>query len=96
MQLIAKLETLASGYAAGSLRRQVTVAGRVKTCLLYTSRLRDHDRHSRAGADGIKAASARGRGAHDEAGENDNARDHQNRHDEAPFLRDEGEDQIGV
>ena len=31
MQLIAKLETLASGYAAGSLRRQVTVAGRVKT-----------------------------------------------------------------
>ena len=30
-QLIAKLETLASGYAAGSLRRQVTVAGRVKT-----------------------------------------------------------------
>ena len=31
MQLIAKLETLASQYAAGSLRRQVTVAGRVKT-----------------------------------------------------------------
>ena len=31
MQLIAKLETLASQYAAGSLRRQVTGAGRVKT-----------------------------------------------------------------
>ena len=31
MQLSAKLGALASGYAAGSRRRQVTVAGRVKT-----------------------------------------------------------------
>ena len=30
MQLIAKLETLASGYAAGSLRRQVVVKNRIK------------------------------------------------------------------
>ena len=59
-------------------------------------RLRDHDRHSRAGADGIKAASARGCGTHDEAGENHNTCDHQNRHNKPPFLRNEGEDQIGV
>ncbi len=31
MQLISKLETLASSYEAGTLRRQVTVAGRVKS-----------------------------------------------------------------